>query len=43
MPGRARTPGSVDRGPTYIVMGDSSAFSEGVNDDETAASLFAQR
>jgi len=37
------TPGSVDSGPTYIVMGDSYAFSEGVNDDETAASLFAQR
>lgn len=37
------TPGSVDRGPTYIFMGDSYAFSEGVNDDETAASLFAQR
>lgn len=37
------TPGSVDNGPTYIVMGDSYAFSEGVNDDETAASLFAQR
>src|SRR3954469_1374535 len=37
------TPGSVDSGPTYIVMGDSYAFSEGVNDNETAASLFAQR
>jgi hypothetical protein len=37
------TPGSVDSGPTYIVMGDSYAFSEGVNDDETAASQFAQR
>jgi hypothetical protein len=37
------TPGSVDRGPTYIVMGDSYAFSEGVNDNETAASQFAQR
>jgi hypothetical protein len=37
------TPGSVDSGPTYIVMGDSYAFSEGVNDDQTAASLFAQR
>lgn len=37
------TPGSVDQGPTYIVMGDSYAFSEGVNDDQTAASLFAQR
>jgi hypothetical protein len=36
------TPGSVDRGPTYIFMGDSYAFSEGVNDGETAASLFAQ-
>ena len=37
------TPGSVDKGPTYIVMGDSYAFSEGVNDNQTAASLFAQR
>ncbi|MBN9087721.1 MAG: hypothetical protein J0J01_12500 [Reyranella sp.] len=37
------TPGSVDQAPTYIVMGDSYAFSEGVNDNETAASLFAQR
>jgi hypothetical protein len=37
------TPGSVESGPTYIVMGDSYAFSEGVNDNETAASLFAQR
>jgi hypothetical protein len=37
------TPGSVDAGPTYIVMGDSYAFSEGVNDNQTAASLFAQR
>jgi hypothetical protein len=37
------TPGSVDHGPTYIVMGDSYAFAEGVNDDQTAASLFAQR
>ncbi len=37
------TPGSADKGPTYIVMGDSYAFSEGVNDDQTAASLFAQR
>jgi hypothetical protein len=36
------TPGSVDTGPTYIVMGDSYAFAEGVNDDETSASQFAQ-
>jgi len=37
------TPGSIDTGPTYVFMGDSYAFAEGVNDDETAASLFAQR
>jgi len=37
------TPGSVDSGPTYIVMGDSYAFAEGVNDDQTSASQFAQR
>lgn len=37
------TPGSAGSGPTYIFMGDSYAFSEGVNDNETAASLFAQR
>jgi hypothetical protein len=41
---RARvTPGSVDKGPTSIVMGDSYAFSDGVDDDQTAASRFAQR
>ena len=37
------TPGSVDSGPTYIFFGDSFAFSEGVNDDDTLASLFANK
>jgi hypothetical protein len=36
-------PGSVDGGPTYLFFGDSYAFAEGVEDNETAASQFAQR
>ncbi len=37
------TPGSVDSGPTYLFFGDSFAFSEGVNDGDTLASLFARK
>jgi hypothetical protein len=37
------TPGSVDSGPTYVFFGDSFAFSEGVNDGDTLASLFAKK
>lgn len=41
--GDRAVPGSVDRGPTYLFFGDSYTFAQGVNDDETAASQFAQR
>ena len=41
--GDRAVPGSVDQAPTYLFFGDSYAFAEGVNDDETAASQFAQR
>jgi hypothetical protein len=41
--GDRAVPGSVEHGPTYIFFGDSYTFSEGVNDNETAASQFAQR
>ena len=40
--GDRAVPGSVDSGPTYLFFGDSYAFAEGVEDDETAASQFAQ-
>lgn len=41
--GDRAVPGSVDTGPTYLFIGDSYAFAEGVEDGETAASQFAQR
>lgn len=41
--GDRAVPGSVDTGPTYFFFGDSYAFAEGVGDNETAASQFAQR
>jgi len=41
--GDRAVPGSVDGGPTYLFFGDSYAFAEGVEDNETAASQFAQR
>lgn len=41
--GDRAVPGSVDKAPTYLFFGDSYAFAEGVNDNETAASQFAQR
>jgi hypothetical protein len=37
------TAGSVDTGPTYLFMGDSYIFGEGLNDSETVPSQFAQR
>jgi hypothetical protein len=40
--GDRAVPGSVDSAPTYLFFGDSYAFAEGVNDDQTAASQFAQ-
>ena len=40
--GARLTPGSVPQGPTYLFMGDSYIFGEGLNDDETVPSQFAQ-
>ena len=40
--GRA-VPGSVDKGPTYLFIGDSYMFSEGVEDIDTLPSQFARR
>jgi len=40
--GRA-VPGSVDRGPTWLFVGDSYMFSEGVEDSDTLPSMFARR
>lgn len=40
--GRA-VPGSVDRGPTYLFIGDSYMFSEGSEDRDTLPSQFARR
>jgi hypothetical protein len=37
------TPGSADRAPTYLFIGDSYTFSEGVNDADTLPSQFARR
>jgi hypothetical protein len=37
------TPGSVDRGPTWLFIGDSYMFSEGVEDNQTVPSMFAHR
>jgi hypothetical protein len=36
-------PGSVDRGPTWLFIGDSYMFSEGVDDEDTLPSQFARR
>jgi len=41
--GDRAVPGSVDSGPTYMFMGDSYTFSQGVEDDETLPSQFAQQ
>lgn len=40
--GRA-VPGSSDRGPTYLFIGDSYMFSEGSEDGDTLPSQFARR
>lgn len=40
--GRA-VPGSVDQGPTWLFIGDSYMFSEGVEDRDTLPSQFARR
>ncbi|MBS0546872.1 MAG: hypothetical protein JSR24_03925 [Proteobacteria bacterium] len=36
-------PGSVDQGPTWLFVGDSYMFSEGVEDRDTLPSMFARR
>lgn len=41
--GARATPGSVESGPTYLFIGDSYTFSEGVNDADTLPSQFARR
>jgi hypothetical protein len=41
--GDRAVPGSVDTGPTYMFMGDSYTFSQGVEDGETLPSQFAQQ
>lgn len=41
--GDRAVPGSVDVGPTYLFMGDSYTFSEGVEDSDTLPSQFAQQ
>jgi len=41
--GARATPGSVDSAPTYLFVGDSYIFGEGLSDDETLPSQFAQR
>jgi hypothetical protein len=41
--GERITPGSVPQGPTYLFVGDSYMFGEGVADDETLAAQFARR
>lgn len=41
--GDRAVPGSVDTGPTYLFMGDSYTFSEGVEDSDTLPSQFAQQ
>ncbi len=40
--GARATPGSVPRGPTYLFIGDSFIFGEGLADSETLPSQFAQ-
>jgi hypothetical protein len=40
--GARATPGSQAGGPTYLFIGDSYIFGEGLNDDETLPSQFAQ-
>jgi len=40
--GARETPGSVSNGPTYLFIGDSLIFSQGLGDAETMASQFAQ-
>jgi hypothetical protein len=41
--GDRAVPGSVDTGPTYLFIGDSYTFSEGVEDADSLPSQFAQR
>jgi hypothetical protein len=41
--GDRAVPGSVDAGPTYMFMGDSYTFSQGVEDSDTLPSQFAQQ
>jgi hypothetical protein len=41
--GDRAVPGSADAGPTYLFMGDSYTFSEGVEDADTLPSQFAQQ
>lgn len=41
--GARATPGSVDSAPTFLFIGDSYTFSEGVSDADTLASQFARR
>jgi hypothetical protein len=40
--GARETPGSVSNGPTYLFIGDSLIFSQGLGDAEAMASQFAQ-
>ncbi len=40
--GARLTPGAAADGPTYLFIGDSYVFGEGLNDDETLPSQFAQ-
>ncbi len=40
--GARLTPGSATSGPTYLFIGDSYIFGEGLNDNETLPSQFAQ-
>jgi len=39
--GARRTPGSSEHGPTYLFVGDSYIFGEGLSDDETLPARFA--
>ena len=41
--GDRAVPGSVDAGPTYMFIGDSYTFSQGVQDSETLPSQFARQ
>jgi hypothetical protein len=41
--GARATVGSLDKGPTYLFIGDSMIFGEGLSDAETLSSQFATR